>query len=344
MKKFVILLVFVIFVLSGLGASGLQTNISKNNTLYGEQLDQFQETMTEAAIPIGSFPVPENPDIYVQVAQSFVPSLNVINRVELLVGKNSTATLPIVISIREELNEPDLTTIEIQPDQVPTEDYDWVDFDFDDIFIDLGKTYYIVAITANVTDNYYAWGANNISESYVDGCAWVSVDEGNTWTNESINSHHTTPELNKNYEIEPIFEENVTWDMCFRTYGRDNIPPDAPGISGETNGKAGKEYEYIFTGSDSDADELYVMIDWGDNTTSDLLGPYGGSFEFTMKHTWTEQGTYILTAKAKDPFEWGPEGQLTVSMPKNKSDLFSLQQISWLLDHFKDLFPFLTYI
>ena len=346
MKKILILIVLVSLILSGIGVGGIQNkefSQSKQTSFFEEQMDQFQETMTEAAIPIGNFPVPENPPIYVQVAQSFIPTLDVINRVELLVGKNSTAISPLVISIREELTESDLTAIEVNPEEVPTEEYDWVDFDFDDTFLEIGKTYYIVAITENITDNYYAWGANNISESYVNGCAWVSVDEGNTWTNESIDSHQSSPQLVNKDEIEPIFAENASWDMCFRTYGRDNILPDAPGISGETNGKAGKEYEYVITGADSDGDELYVTVDWGDNTSSGLVGPYSGSYEITLKHTWSEQDTYTITAKAKDPYGWGPEGQLTVTMPKNKPIIFGNQLISFL-SHCFNHFPILRLI
>ena len=58
-----------------------------------------------------------------------------------------------------------------------------------------------------------------------------------------------------------------------------NSPPNKPIITGQTNGNAGKEYEYIITGSDPDGDDVYVIIDWGDNTSSEWLGPHSGNYE-----------------------------------------------------------------
>ena len=345
MKKIIVLATLIMFVLSGLGAGGTyshENNLQKELMFNEDQLDQFQETMTEAAIPVGNFPVPENPPVYIQAAQSFVPSLNVISMVELYIGKNSTATLPLVVSIREELTESDLTSVEIYPEDVPTEDYDWVECNFNDISLEIGTTYYIVTLTDNVTDNFYAWGANNISESYPYGCMWISLDEGDTWTNESLNSYQSNPEEFVYQGYQQLFEENVTWDMCFRTYGRDNVLPDAPNINGETNGKAGKEYDYVISGSDANSDEVYVEVDWGDDTSSGLLGPYAGSYEITLKHSWSEKATYIITAKAQDPFGWGPEGTLEVTMPKNKPMYFYWYPLSWLLERYQNAFPILS--
>lgn len=344
MKKIFVFATLFLFVLSGLGASGTYSDLKNQEKVVlnnPEQLDQFQETMTEAAIPIGSIKIPENPPVYIQVAQSFIPSLNVILRVELYIGKNSTATLPLIVSIREELTEPDITSVELNPADVPTESYNWVSCDFNDVALEVGKTYYIVTLTENITDNFYAWGANNISESYPNGCMWISLDEGDTWSNESLTSYQSNPKKFVDQGFKRLFDENVTWDMVFRTYGRDNILPDAPNINGETNGKAGKEYEYIISSSDSDGDELYVEIDWGDNTTSGLLGPYTGSFEITQKHTWSEKDTYTITARARDPFGWGPEGTLKVTMPKNKALFFHFYN-NWLIKLYQNIFPILS--
>ena len=341
MKKFLPLLVVGILFLSGLGAVAFNVNISKDakQISFYDELDQSQTVMTEnAAVPVGNVPIPENP-ICVQVAQSFIPTKEVLTRVELFIGKNSTATYPLAISIREELTEDDLTVIDIDPSQVPTETYDWVEIDFNDIIVTTGLTYYVVALTENVTDNFYAWGANNLSESYPDGCAWFSIDEGDTWTNDSASSSYpNTANLLSNQGAQPIFEDNVTWDMCFKTYGRDNLPPNAPSITGETNGKAETEYEYAFNATDPDGDPVMYFIDWGDNNTEWTEYCDSGK-EITLKHTWSDKGDYTIISKAQDIYgAEGPEGTLEVTMPRNKAFNFNFNLLEHLFDRFPNLF------
>ncbi len=351
MKKILPLLVVGILVLSGLGAVALHVNIDSQLLDYktgtasrSDELDQSQTVMTEnTAVPVGNVPIPDNP-ICIQVAQSFIPTKDVLTRVELFIGKNSTATYPLAVSIREELTEDDLTVINIDPSQVPTEDYDWVEIDFDDITVTTGLTYYVVALTENVTDNFYAWGANNISESYPDGCAWVSIDEGDTWTNESASSSYpNTAEAFSNQGAQPIFEDVVTWDMCFKTYGIDNAPPNAPSIDGQTSGKTGKEYEYTFNAVDPDGNDVKYFIDWGDGNT-EWTGFSASGTPVTVSHTWAEKGTYTITAIAQDEHGLeGPEGTLDVSMPKNRAFNMNLLFLRFLQQH-PHMFPVIRHM
>jgi len=96
-----------------------------------------------------------------------------------------------------------------------------------------------------------------------------------------------------------------------------NQPPEAPTITGKTNGKAGTEYEYKFKATDPDGDNVKYYIDWGDGTEEWTTFHASGE-EVTIGHTWTEQGTYTIRAKAKDVYgaesDWGT---LKVTMPKN---------------------------
>jgi len=132
--------------------------------------------------------------------------------------------------------------------------------------------------------------------------------------------------------------ETDTWLIKIES---ENQPPTAPNIEGQTYGKNGKEYEYTITGSDPNGDTLYVTIDWGDNTSSGLLGPYDGSYNITKKHKWDEKGEYTIKAGAKDPYGWGPEGTLEVTMPKNKLLNFNFNLLSWLFERFPKAFPIL---
>lgn len=232
MKKIRSLLILGIFIISILSTSTavdvknntiFQENEDKINNIlsYEDELDQFQTEQTEGfGIPVGAFYIPDPPmNFYVQVAQSFIPTKQMLTRVELFVGRNITASHPYNLAIREELIEGNIVEISLNPEEFVIQNYSWVEFDFEDISVSLGQTYYIVCYTENITDNYYAWALNNDSESYEHGCAWVSLDEGNTWTNES---YTTENEMVKHSQgIAPIGEDDNFSDMCFKTYGAD---------------------------------------------------------------------------------------------------------------------------
>lgn len=98
----------------------------------------------------------------------------------------------------------------------------------------------------------------------------------------------------------------------------DNNPPNPPTISGETYGEVGVEYEYTFNAVDPDGDDIYYLIDWGDNSTSySAIFPSGE--ELTRRHRWSEQGMYTIKAMAIDflnaESDWAT---LEVTMPVNQ--------------------------
>lgn len=113
--------------------------------------------------------------------------------------------------------------------------------------------------------------------------------------------------------------------------GRTNNPPFTPNIAGETNGEAEVEYTYDFCSTDPDGDDIYYCIDWGDDSGEVCIGPYPSATCATAKHTWSEQGTYIIKAKAKDIYDaesnWGT---LSVAMPKNQFQIVTSSQIAFL--------------
>ncbi len=130
-------------------------------------------------------------------------------------------------------------------------------------------------------------------------------------------------------------ENSISTDITQAYIEIPNMPPDKPTITGQTNGNAGKEYKYIITGSDLDGDDIYVIIDWGDNTSSGWLGPYTGNYEISAKHIWDKEGTYTIKAKAKDIYgvesEWGT---LEVTMPVNQQFSNVLRNLERIFSHF----------
>ena len=102
-----------------------------------------------------------------------------------------------------------------------------------------------------------------------------------------------------------------------------NDPPNAPEISGQTQGKPGVEYEYTFTAPDPDDDDLYYNVCWeGCGSETQTYGPYLSGEEVKISYSWSEQGAYMICAKAIDVYGVeGPEGTLEVTMPRIKNNV-----------------------
>ena len=86
-------------------------------------------------------------------AQSFIPTKETLNGVELLLGRIGFIRSDIKVTIRGDLNGEDLATATMPYSSVPLiwrlfiGFYDWIYFDFPDISVLPGETYYIALST-----------------------------------------------------------------------------------------------------------------------------------------------------------------------------------------------------
>jgi outer membrane protein assembly factor BamB len=106
--------------------------------------------------------------------------------------------------------------------------------------------------------------------------------------------------------------------------------PVTPTINGPIKGDIGTSYDYTFTSTDPNGDDIFYYISWGDGTSDGWLGPYGSGEDVKVSHTWSKSGTYMIQAQAKDTNDLKSDwGKLTITMPKNKesSQQFSNQLI-----------------
>ncbi len=208
-------------------------------------------------------------------AQSFKPTLEILTRVELRMAGWSDFH-GVKVSIRSELEGEDLTSYYLPPPihAVPQTGGEWFEFDFSDILVQPEETYYIVWDPDDGGEDSLAWG---VAGGYSRGKALIY--DGEEW-------------------------RDFGGDFAFKTYGR-KTKPEAPTISGPTDGVAGMEYTYGFTAIDPDNDNLYYYIDWGDGTTTEWIGPYESGETAIISHTWLEGGDYTIKAKVKD--DWGVE-------------------------------------
>jgi hypothetical protein len=131
-----------------------------------------------------------------KLAQSFIPIKQTLSKIELLVFKEGNPP-GVTVSIREKLDGNNLTSIYIDGNEIYGEfEANWHSFNFEEIELKPGQTYYIVweqygGDNENVI--YWAFGENN---PYIYGCSWK-----NTGSWEQLNtSNYSKP------------------DLCFKTY------------------------------------------------------------------------------------------------------------------------------
>jgi hypothetical protein len=123
-----------------------------------------------------------------------------------------------------------------------------------------------------------------------------------------------------------------------------NDAPDTPTIKGPATGKPGKAYLFRMQTTDTNGDNVYYYVDWGDNTTSGWIGPFNSRVEATTTHTWNEQGTYNVKVKAKDvPGDESEWGTMDVVMPFDYR--FSFQTfLQHIFEMFPHMFPILRHL
>jgi hypothetical protein len=134
-------------------------------------------------------------------------------------------------------------------------------------------------------------------------------------------------------------------DVYLIKLGTQGSPPSKPTITGQTSGSVGSNYEYDFVSTDPNGFDIKeYIINWGDGTGDEIItGPFASGSPIKVGHTWNSQGSYTIKAKAKNVNgQTGPEGTLTVSMPRDR--LLINNPLIRMLEIIFDIFPNLKYI
>jgi hypothetical protein len=217
-------------------------------------------------------------------AQSFIPTLPLLTRIQLPLWKeHPTATGELKISIRSELEGNDLTEIVLDDSEI-RQYFVWYDFDFKDILVNPGETYFIVWEQQGFGDeenkNWIYWGYG-VETSYANGLAF-DLDNG-------------------------IWHVHYGWsgyisdlDFCFTTYGK-SFQPTKPEIpAGPEEGDIDKELTYSTSTTDPLDKQLYYKWDWGDGIQTNWTGPFESGERTSASHSWSEEGIYCVKVKAKN--------------------------------------------
>lgn len=249
---------------------GSDCNIIESSLIL-DTLDQQQTTNSGYSYAISE---------YGYFAQSFRPTLSQLTRVQLLMYKKGTPD-GLSISIRSSLTGPDLTLKYLSASSISTS-VSWIEFDFPDISVTPGSTYYIVWDPIGIPDlnNDFYWNLGT-DNPYTNGEAWINLG---TW---EIHNPVSAPDP----------------DFCFKTYGissGSNNPPNKPTTpSGPTTGLINENLHYESYISDPDGDGMEVYFDWGDGTHTGWVGilTNGTVGNYNM---WSSAGTYQVRVKTRD--------------------------------------------
>ncbi len=113
--------------------------------------------------------------------------------------------------------------------------------------------------------------------------------------------------------------------------------PAVPSIIGPSKASPGEELEYNFKSIDyspSIEDNIYFYIEWGDGEIEEWIGPYDSGEEVILSHIFTEKGSYLIKAKAKDSLgAESKESSFELIITKSKTRYYFLNY--FLLNLFK---------
>jgi len=248
----------------------------ENNMKSDDQLDQYQ--YEHFPVLNGLIIYYEDENNYQWVAQSFTPSLPTLTRIKLWLWKEGDVTCDFIMSIRSNINGPDLVSISKPPNEIPDyENVDWIEFDFPDIDVNVEEKYYIVCKTYCGSWHPfigYVWIFGEYTQYTRGECWWKSEFSQNNWI------------------VDPYS------DCCFETYGTNggNQPPYIPSnpdpYDGETD--VNVDADISWTGGDPDGDPVTYDVYFGasrsnldivsDEQSGTSYDP--GTLEFDKTYYW----------------------------------------------------------
>ncbi len=80
-----------------------------------------------------------------------------------------------------------------------------------------------------------------------------------------------------------------------------NAPPVKPTPpSGPSEGITNVDYTFTTSTTEPEGEQIYYKFNWGDNTTSNWIGPYSSGETISTTNQWPEKGVYEVRVKARD--------------------------------------------
>lgn len=193
--------------------------------LFDDEIDQ-QQTHGDIAVPLY--------DRY-QISQSFIPALGNLTRIQLCISKLGDIQTNITVGIRKQISSQDIANVSIKPENV-SDEQQWIQFNFSGVELTTEIKYYLICSVNGGDENnsYYCYVSDN--NSYESGINYYSSDGGISW------------------------EQNVSRDLCFKTYAKEIIRPASLEITYITSA-GGAQIDYGITNSgESDLENINILM------------------------------------------------------------------------------------
>jgi len=158
----------------------------------------------------------------------------------------------------------------------------------------------------------------------------ISIIAGGTYTNSVVwdGNEHQDNQGNNFGDIKPknmkiimgVFnDDNDYIDETVVALFPENQPPSIPTITGPLKGKVGNSYQYNYSSTDLEGDNVSYYIEWMDGDITPWTDYQLSGTLYSESHIWTKRGTYTIRAKAKDEYlEESDWAELEVTIPRVK--------------------------
>ena len=195
----------------------------------------------------------------------------------------------------------------------------WADYDPDSFnwapIIDTGGPY---GTYLGYETNFDASNSVGVEGEIVD----YSWNFGDDTTGNGVTTAHTYSEVGK-YTVTLTITDSENNEASSTTnvwVQESNEAPNKPTMIGPSSGGIGKIYEYTFSSADPEENDIWYIVDWGDDEILYSYGPYESDEEATIQHSWSKMGAYTIKVKAKDVFNDESDWEtLDISMPRNNA-------------------------
>ena len=203
---------------------------------------------------------------------------------------------------------------------------------------DNGSVGYEYTFSSNTTDPdgdqiYYMfdWGDDEFSEWIGPFTSGETCEATHIWKDEGY------------FEVKvKARDENYSqsdWSQPSTIHLIYNFPPDSPAISGPYWMLPKISYNFKISTTEPEDEEIFFLIEWGDDEIEEWIGPYSSEEVVTLYHKYIEKGIYHINVTAKDVngfLSETVEKQVKVSLTRNRiiNSPFVLTLLEKLIERF----------
>ena len=174
--------------------------------------------------------------------------------------------------------------------------------------------------TGNSTFKLWNAGLGEISYSLSPSQAWITVFPSSGIIGNLMDTIFVSVDIsqqNITNSSEYITIHSTGGNAVLPVFLMKNFPPSIPIISGPEKGGLRKDTFFTISSTDDLSHNISYLVDWGDNSISDWIGPYPSGEVISLNHSWMKRGIYSIRCKARDGYgdqsDWSDPFRISIS-------------------------------